>query len=47
LALAEKLFDAQPSAPVRRYLAESLAFTGEHVRDHIGQIKGNVAGARG
>ena len=46
LALAEKLFDAQATSPVRRYLAESLAFTGEHVRDHIGQIKGNVAGAR-
>jgi len=46
LALAEKLFDAQSSSPVRRYLAESLAFTGEHVRDHIGQIKGNVEGAR-
>lgn len=46
LALSLKLFDAHPGAPIRRTLAESLAFTGEHVRDHIGQIKANVEGAR-
>lgn len=46
LSLAEKLFDAHPNPPLRRYLAESLAFTHEHVRDHIGQIKANVEAAR-
>lgn len=45
LALAEKIFNADATPPVRRYLVESLAFTGEHVRDHIGQIKANVEGA--
>lgn len=46
LALALKLFEAHPSPPIRRALVESLAFTGEHVREHIGQIHANVEGAR-
>lgn len=46
LALAEKLLAVHAAPPVRRYLAESWAFTGEHVRDHIGQIKANVEAAR-